>query len=118
MTAEEIQEAKRQLAKLNQKKQATVKTAANKPAAPLIRKPTEDEMGKQTRRGRQQVKPTEFAEHPYHADYTETMNSDTLIAIRNSIMSTYPNSHPDSAEAMRYKRITQVLRSRGMQNLD
>lgn len=109
MTADELQEAKAQLARLRIELAPAIAPKVNL---------TEADMGEQTRRGKQQVKQEEYQERGYHADYTETMSSATLIAIRNSIMREHPSRHMESIEGLRFRRITQVLRSRGMQNLE
>lgn len=50
----------------------------------------------------------------YYADYTESMNSETLIKIRNDLMKLPARHYPNTWEHKRLKRINQVLRNRGL----
>jgi len=53
----------------------------------------------------------------YHADYTESMHTDTLLKIRTDLMANNSRHYPGSWESKRLRRINQVLRSRGLKNL-
>jgi hypothetical protein len=48
----------------------------------------------------------------YHADYTESMTSDTLLKIRNDLLKSPESAKAWTWEAKRLKRINQVLGSR------
>lgn len=54
---------------------------------------------------------------PYYRDYTETMESDTLFKIRDSLKSTPQINFSSSWQSKRLKRINQVLRERGFKNM-
>jgi hypothetical protein len=53
----------------------------------------------------------------YHADYTESMQSDTLMRIRVDLLKSPHRHYPKSWEFRRLKRIEQVLKKRGFCNL-
>ena len=53
----------------------------------------------------------------YHADYTESMATETLMQIRSCLLGKHALDYPGSWESKRLRRINQVLRERGYKNL-
>jgi hypothetical protein len=53
----------------------------------------------------------------HRADYTESMQSDTLFGIRADLIKSPNRYFPQSWEFKRLRRINQVLRDRGFKNL-
>ena len=103
MTAEELQEAKAQLARM----QSNPAPAPQPRQSLALKRKT-----KQTRRGWQLIRPS-GENRALIDDYTHTMSNATLESIRDSIMQNHPDLHPNSPAATRLEIINQTLKSRG-----